>query len=545
MNLIHLENNFFGRKTILDLLTRRVIDLKEGYRQNLAFLGDRFIGKSFLLQKFSSSLEDSDIIEIYVDLDHKDFYYFFHKMAGCLLYGFCKSKKLPLDQDLNLLLENAKKYIPQTVEEIKRIRTNLLKGKVTESYRDLISLPQVFTVESGKFCMIILDEFHNLENFGIPEVFRDLGKSIMTQRRCIYIVTSSLNGLARTILSEKLSLLFGHFEILNITPFDVKTSREFIEHNLKEIRMQDPLKNFLIDFTGGHPFYLSLICQEMLTLSAIHQQEEVFLPLMTQAIENILFNRWGILSRHFELTLETVCEGKGNRSVAGVLIALSKGQHKVKELADKLGLPKALVAQKINRLVDLGIVAKNGNFFFIEDRLLKYWIEYVFEKRLTYFRRDCASQTEQFRQEIERLVNHFYSVSHKDLSSRIIELFQCFDNDAFDINGRKYRLPAFDTIGPVRLKDGVGDNFNVLKASGNTGDWFIILKDGQFAETDVNAFLAESKQQGRKAHQQVIISLNDLDVNVRLRALQEKMWIWNEAELNTLLNFYDKPYIVK
>src|SRR3989338_1840687 len=142
MNTIDLESNFFDRKSIIDLLKRRVIDLKEGYRQNIAFLGDKFIGKSSVLQKFISDFDDENIIEIYLDLDHKDFHYFFSKFAGSILYNFSRSKKLALYNDINLLMETTRKSIPQTVEAIKKIQSNIAKGKLAESYRDLISLPE-------------------------------------------------------------------------------------------------------------------------------------------------------------------------------------------------------------------------------------------------------------------------------------------------------------------------------------------------------------------------------------------------------------------
>ena len=55
-------DNFFGRRVQLDLLKKRVIDLKEGYRQNIAFLGSRYIVKSTLLQKFIADIDDNDIV---------------------------------------------------------------------------------------------------------------------------------------------------------------------------------------------------------------------------------------------------------------------------------------------------------------------------------------------------------------------------------------------------------------------------------------------------------------------------------------------------
>ncbi|MCX5681832.1 MAG: hypothetical protein NT079_06150 [Candidatus Omnitrophica bacterium] len=57
--------------------------------------------------------------------------------------------------------------------------------------------------------------------------------------------------------------------------------------------------------------------------------------------------------------------------------------------------------------------------------------------------------------------------------------------------------------------------------------------------------MSEIKKTGHRPQKQVIVSLKNLESPVRLKALQEKMWIWNEGELNFLLNMYDQPYIVK
>ena len=545
MNTADLDFNFFDRKSILELLKRRTLDLKEGYRQNIAFLGDRYIGKSSILHQFMSSLDDENIVQVYLDLDQKDFHYFLTKFAGSILYEFSKIKKLNLYDDLNLLLESTKKILPQTVEEIKKIQTSFAKGRVMEAYRDLISLPEVFTLESGKFCVIILDEFHNLEEMMVTSAFQELGKKIMTQKRCLYIVTSSLGAVAKEILSEKLSLLFGNFEVVHITPFDLKTSQAFLEQNLKSIKISGHLKNFLIDFTGGHPFYLNIISQEIINLCALHRQEEVFLPLLTQAIENTIFSRWGVLSRHFDIVTNNLYGSKGNRSVLSILIAMSNGRHKIKDIIDEVKLKKPLFMQKINRLIELGIVAKNGNYFYLHDKLLRYWIKYVLQKRLKTIDAYGESQRIRFKDEIEFLLHHFQNVSQKDLSLRIVELLHCFDNGSCLLNGRRYTLPLFSEITPLKVKNSSETNFDIIKASSREGVWFIILKENNLSEGDVNAFLTESKKIGQRLHRRVIISLNDLDVNARLKALQEKMWIWNEGELNTLLSLYDKPYIVK
>ena len=221
---MELEKLFFDRKNILAILKKRVIDLKDGYRQNVALLGPQYIGKTSILRKFISDLDDPELITIYLDLDQKDFKHIFFNFAGSILYNFAKSKQLVVHDDLSLLMETTKKEIPQTIDVIRRIQSNIEKKRFTESYRQLISLPEVFSLESKMFCLIILDEFHNLEDLSIADVFQELGKRIMTQKRCLYLMASSMQNIAQKILSEKLSLLFGHFEIIDIRPFDLKTS---------------------------------------------------------------------------------------------------------------------------------------------------------------------------------------------------------------------------------------------------------------------------------------------------------------------------------
>src|SRR5207247_842332 len=159
----------------------------------------------------------------------------------------------------------------------------------------------------------------------VKEVFQELSNKIITQRRCLYIIASSYPEVAHKILSEKLTLLFGNFEIIPVSHFDGVTSQEFIEQSMGPIHMGSHLRSFLADFTGGHPLYLGLICQELIHLSAVHKQDEVYVPLITQAIEDIVFNPWGALSRHFDLVIAELSQGKGNRAMTSLLIAMANG----------------------------------------------------------------------------------------------------------------------------------------------------------------------------------------------------------------------------
>jgi len=542
---VNLEKNFFGRKDILGLLKKRVIDLKAGCRQNVALLGNQHVGKSSLLHNFLSNLDEEEVIAIYLDLENKDFNYFFRKFTGSLLYNFSVNRQLPLHDDLTLLLESTKEFIPQTVQVIQKIQNDFEHGKLPASYLGLLMLPEIFTNETGKFCILILDEFQNLEDFGVPHVFQNLGKKIMTQKRCFYIMSSSFKCTAKKILSEKLSLLFGNFETIDVETFDVQTSRRFVKHNLTNIKIGDQLCSFLADFTGGHPLYLNLISRELVNLSAIHNQREIYQPLLSKAVENTIFDRWGVISRHFELVVNELCSGKRNQIIALILISLSNGKYKIDDIMQDTGIKKSHIFQKINRLIELGIVMKNGNLHYIKDKFFKYWTKFVYQKRLCGAEFTPDKQRVQFKEEFNAGIEDFNVTSRQDFSSRIIDLFYCFDNEALDLNGRKYKLPLFKEITPCQFRCESGNFVNMIKASTEDAVWFIVSKREHVAEGDVNMILREIKKIEPKTERCLIISLADLDENTRLKALQEKFWIWSEQELNILLTLFDKPYIVR
>ncbi|MCR4337094.1 MAG: hypothetical protein NUV91_04730, partial [Candidatus Omnitrophica bacterium] len=467
---------FYGRKATLELLRKRVVDLKEGYRQNVAFLSAKHTGKTSLLRKFLADLDDADVIPIYIDLENKNFGSFAQQFMGTLLYHFFKSKGLPVSHDFPFLLEKAQELLPQTVQRMRKIRKGLLDEGNQEIYRELIALPQIFSEESKKFCILLFDEFQTLEEFDVAEVFQELGKTIMTQKRCLYLLSSSLPEVAREILSEKLSLLFGNFEIIDLPLFDLKTSQAFIQSRLAPTRMKEDLIYFLIDFTGGHPLYLHLICQELKTLSQIHRQEEVFAPLFAQAIEHVLFQPWGVLSRHFDLMLNNLCSGKNGALVASLLISLSHGRRKIKNLAQEWNAKQNVVTQRLLRLVEMELVAKNSASYYLKDRLLRYWIKYIFEESGRSFDPCPVRQREQFFNELNHAIENFIVVSRKDVSTRIIELLYCFEDEAFQINGKKYKIPLFREVVFPKGRRLSESSCELIRASSEEGEWLIILK---------------------------------------------------------------------
>ena len=545
MNLINVDQNFFGRRSVLEILKKRVLGLKEGYRQNVALLGNRYMGKTVLLHRLMSQMEEQDVFFIYLDLENRDFDYFSVQFTKSLLYNYLKKENLTVQEDLKLLCLEAKDCLPRTVFLVQAIENFTAQGKILEAYHMILSLPEVFTQETGKSVVLIFDEFGYLENFNIPEVFAELGKRIMTQKNCLYIVASSSPQQTQTILSEKLSLLFGNFEIIPLDPFNFSEAQGLIEHNLDGIKMGLHLRNFIADFTGGHPLYINLICQELICLTGVYVQKEIYAPIITQAIENVIFNRWGVISRHFELEINALTTGKCNGLTVAVLGALAQGKHKISDLSESLKLKVSQITLRVNALQDSNVVERNGNYYHIKDKLFSYWVKYVYQRRLRVIDLEPGRSRKQFKEEINRALNDFGLVARKDLSVRVSDLMHKFDNESFVLCGRRYKLTSFRDIKVLKLRIGTGNYFDAISAESQEGNWLVVLKKDPVHDTDLNGILEEIKRLDPRPTRSVIVSLSGLDENAKVRALQERLWIWDEDQLNCLMHLFDEPLIVR
>ncbi len=534
---------FVGRKDCLATLQRRLRDLKDGYRQNVAIMGNRFVGKTVLLQKFLSDLDDDGVVEVYVDLEGKDQTYLFDRFICSLLYNFSRRKGLPVYEEVALLLQGTQKVLPKTVAEIKCVLDLVQKAKWDEALGKLLSLPEIFSFESGKICLIVLEEFQVLGELCGEEVFAQLGKRVMTQKNCLYVLSSSYPTLAKRILAEKLSLLFGNFEILSIGSFDLRSSQEYIEQSLVGLKMRSDIRHFLMDFTGGCPAYLQMLCLEIRSLSAIHQQSEVFWPLLSQAVENVLFAPWGVLSKHFELKIEHLSASKSMRESGRLLLAVARGVNKAADLAQAVTAKSALTTL-LSKLTEEGVLIKNGQLFHLEDKLLRYWLRYVLDRRWRALDLTEERLVAEFREDLKQAYQSFLLVSQENLVSRVVSLLECFDNDAVSLNGRKYKLSLFREIETIKFAAESRFCVEGIRAISEEGEWFIVLKEKPFDEQELNVFLNETKKSGKKPFRRVVISLSEMDPNTRLKALEERLWIWNESEINSLLNYFNKPFIV-
>ena len=532
---------FFDRVTILELLDKRSKSFKEGYRQNIAITGHRFAGKTSLLLNFLIRLTDDKIIPVYVEIKHEPLANIADRVSGVLLYNFFKRQNQKVDNDLDLLMKMGQRVIPKTVESIRNIKSLIERGEIDTAYSMLLDLTSILEQETGKLCLIVLDEFHLLEETGVSSPFAELGKKIMVQKSTMYILASSMIEKARGILSQKLNLLFGNFETIELNPFDTEVAKQFLKENLlEEADIQDSHKRFLISFTGGYPFYLSVISREFKKLHKETQDKMSGDELITHALTSLLFHQEGTLNQYFMSLLNQLKEFGIFSDGLKILGAISKDERRLAFIARAVKMPSKEVSRQLQHFVEIDIFARNGSLYKFNDRALKVWVGSSWTLRESSLNFDPQEQVKQFETEMKKLISDFNLESKKEPRQRVIGLFKLFRNDTVEVDKRNYRLPQF-----VEVETSGADGIILThQAAGSKKLWLCAVKDREVGENDVAEFALRCKKNKDKIHKRLLIALKGIDVNAKLLASEEKIVTWDIDNLNLLFDLYGKQQMI-
>lgn len=528
-----MKDVFLERKIYADIIEKRIRSLKDGYRQNIAIIGDELVGKTSLIFGLLNKFYDNRILAIYLETRPEDLTSFVRRFIGILLYNFLENSGFLLKEDLNYLIEKSSGYIPRTIEKIRSILLLSEKRKKDNVFTELLSVCDTINQETGKFCVVIFDEFHNLENIGIKNLYAEWSKLLISQKTTMYIIISSLKFKTKAILSKNLSLLFGNFEILNIEPFDAASSEYYLEQKTGKLGLNQGLKNFVVHFTGGYPFYLRVITDALLKSNTAN---------LALVLEEMLFDSSGILSQRFSNYMRQFIDSADNQDYISILYLISSGHNRLKEIAHILRKPKKELDVKITRLLELDTATRSADFLKINDRVFGFWLKFVYQEKLRSLTFDAKNQKNLFRDNIENMIREFLNSAQQPIVERVSEILRLFENDVMMLERKKIRLTHFREIKTLEFNRG-----NLKQGLiGRSGEalWIMAFKYDCLTEDDIAEFVKECKKYRHKLQKRIIIALRDIDANAKLRALEEKIWTWDINNLNQILDLFSRPRVI-
>jgi len=533
---------FFGRESVIHTLEKRVNALKSGYRQNVALTGQMLAGKSSILYQFLHNLKDTSLIPLYIEVTEESFASFADRFIATLLYSYLSSCSHKAQKDIPNLIKEAEGLIPRTIYAVKKVKTELRKKNYTNAYTDLLNLTSILKKESGKSCVVILDEFHNLEFFKIKKPYLHFGKIMMIQKDTMYIVSSSQKSTIKKILSEKLALLYGNFEVIEISGFDHKTAGAFLGEKLGGIRLEKNLADYLIDFTDGNPFYLDILAKKMAETANSAKLSSAGENSIVEAFAASLYNTSGAISQYFTNSIMRLLEKNLRESHLEVLIALSLGHNKLADIAKCLGRKsRGSLSAKLTRLIELDMVYKQGVFYGIQDRVFGFWLRVVYHRKKSSLVDDVVNRANDFRETVKKDIANYRSESQKDVPERIKELFLLFNGETVGIEKKHTRLPRFTKIELHKYSNCT----DIVSRQEPDRYWICEIRKGRVDETNISDFINRYNPMRKKIAKKICAAPDGISANALLLAKEKNIWVWDLRNINSLLKLYKRHNLIR
>jgi Cdc6-like AAA superfamily ATPase len=531
---------FFGREAVLELLNKRASALKEGYRQNVALAGQSLAGKTSILQHFLRTIREEGYITVYVEVVKEPFRRFANKFIATLLYNALSKSGVPVSAELDLLMEKARDVLPKTHLAVRHVNASVERQEFDEAYSALLGLTSIVREETKASCIVILDEFDNLESLGIKNPFLNFGKVIMVQKDTMYVVSSSRGEAIRKILSEKLSLLFGNFEIVKVPGFDEATSADFIDSRLPGFDVDPAIRTFLVGFTDGNPFYLDRLTERMKALAIDRMSNHADDRLLAQALLDVVYDSSGAIHQYLVNFILDMLDSKTKDTSMAMLAAIALGRNRSSEAARGLRLRQSEASKLLSRLVEAGLLSKNGIFYRIDDAMLEFWLKHIYQARRDLLVDGVFDRAALFRDDIAGYIASFHDDLSRGPAVKVAELFGTFSNELVQIGSKAIRLPHFTRVETRRMDSG-GD---IIAASLRGKYWMIQVYESEAGETEIIDYMRGIKEMSSAISNKLIIPLRGIDEMAGLLAKELKISIWDLATMNMLLTFYGKRRIV-
>ena len=536
--------NFFGRQEILDVLTKRVTALKSGYRQNVALIGHQQLGKTSVLRHFLYTLNDPEILSVYVEIKLQSLDYFIDQFIRSLLFQYLiQTRAVNPTESLEKLVLAAEESIPKTVGRTREIAVLLKSRHPEEAYTKLFELTSIIKAETGKNCVVILDEFHRLGEFGIKNAFSDFGKRIMVQKDTMYLLSSSSFSASRKILAEKLSLLFGNFERIYLENFDFATSFAFISQKMGALSAAHGLKNYLVSFTDGHPFFLETITSRLREHCLAQGQNKVSREMIAEIFYRLFFESQGVLNQYFMKLISPWTQARSRGKHLLILAKIANGTNRLKDIAQALNMNQREASSQIQELVEYELLVKMGIFYRFHNKIFRFWLREVYEKKELSLL-GASGKKEAFLEAVCAAITEHEQILAMGLVDRVESLFSEFRNDLVEFGEKMRKLPHFTEI----LKSSAESvlptgNVRKLVAKGHGRCWVCQVTQQKATEKEVMD-LVHGIPANATSHTKVLLALGGLDDNAKLLAKEKRILTLSLSRVNLLMDLYGKPPII-
>jgi hypothetical protein len=388
--------------------------------------------------------------------------------------------------------------------------------------------------EQDFYCLLVFDEFQNMRTFGMPALEHRLRQHILRQKRLAVIVAGSSITAIDDMFRNRQNPLFGHFKVELIRPFSFAAARGFILEKLGgKMLLNETQLAFLVQITGGYPYYLDVLTDELLVRAPTLRRASD--STLADTLLSSVFASNGLIYTYLAYLIEAAFQERGHKSYLNLLRTIAQGRHSVSEVAAALRLKKENISTPLRRLVDMGFLYRSEARYFFIDPLLELWIREVYPMEEEMHILGIRERYGFFKSQVEQMIDTYKQELGKGNEARIRELFVAFDGRA---TLRDLRLPRFE-----RVTTGMIDNeeYDVIAWQQGQRVWIAEVKDTAVDVLVAKAFAEKLRTvAGYQIEEKVLICLAGYDSRVSSLVQAEQIHLWTLEDVNFLLRLHGK-----
>lgn len=521
-----MENINFTQRDPTKIINKRIKSFTDGYRKNLALLGDDKSQIIHYLTKHLSHAKSEELTYIYANASYVGDKDLFKNVSFSVLNEY-----LRCNEPLDALITIASDVLPLTTDFIKEnLRT---KGPIT--FIKVLELINKFINETSRKCILIIEEFTELKRI-FKNFHQDFSQFIIFQKKCMIIITSSDINIAQRILSSELNLLFGNFEEIHLN------ENTFLDNYLHFKGLLEPLKpsplfmSFFINLLGTNITYYNIIAEYIQNYYGPDENKSII-----TVVKHALFDEGSYFSQKFITRIEFLKDKFKDYIVfLKLLVAICTGYIRKKEIIS-LNISKSKnLLLKLQKLTELGYLDNHGDVYKIKDDLFAFWLSHVFCFYSYPNILDQKKKLRLFESKLNETIEEFHDSFFKEKIKRVIELISSFKDDSLKIGKQRIRLPRIEK---TKIISSPERKMNFLIGEGRK-IIFVGIKEESADDIDILDYIEKiSIFKGRNI-QRIFITLNNFSASAKLIAKENRLTTWDVNDINHLLNIYSKPVII-
>ncbi|MFC1728179.1 ATP-binding protein [Nanoarchaeota archaeon] len=349
-----------GREYYLNLLKDSLENLKRDLGENLALVGPKNIGKSYLLKEFVSSVKDSEVVPVYIDLERaamspEEFCFNFISQTCYWFKGGKQEDYKKMDYLLKLNLGAASKHVKELKNELEKIKPdhNLL---VDIAFK----FPEALAKQEKKKVLLIIDEFQNILDLNNFEKIKDIVKlfnSLQLENVKFVVAGSSIQQM-REICTD--------FKIENIGYFEFDGTKKLVQSLVPKISDKEVDRIFKLSL--GHPYFITAICNRYNETKDVDQAYII----ETLSKQGLIYQACN------QMYNNSLSRARGKTLLMSIMNVLVYEEGlRLSEISRRIYRQSPVTKNLLSRLISVDLLALKENRYYFIDPVLKFWLSKV------------------------------------------------------------------------------------------------------------------------------------------------------------------------